>query len=842
MVDSQPMEEEFQGATTRDEGTETHGGTHRTSLTNAKTPSPFPTFIKENIDVLRTMIKEHDQEAKIKATPRKLAYADSDKEALARSLAKGFSDRFSLESSGTSDTHKQTLSTSKSQKTPSKNKEPTHLRRSRRLKDRSTTKEKARRERSKSRGKRSRHQEISSDSEYEEGSEDAYEDLRIQRITWKFLEEFSQQKRYAKDPTEIHGIKRRQNEGLQAFMDRFKSESSHIKGVPPVLRIVAFMHGHGHPELAKKLNDKILKTVDEMFESVRAFIRGEAAVGSAEMVRPPQEDKGYAPYPQKDTFTPLIKTPKEILAIESVSFLEPPPLIGTPEKQNLNKFYDYHGDRVKDIRWNNQRNRNQGRNGVKIINMIREEGNRKRPFEEGRFGLMNELTFPTIPQSQLTNEPIILEGIVKRSRVRRILVDGGSSSEIMYEHCSRNLDINARSRLRRCKTPMIGSWKEVQWRQREEKISRIREQAILRARSNSGRRPVLGSVSLEKTRSKEYIEELLADILRENMEVFTWTGSESIVVPRKSSTEKRVFHWLGEGLIRKVRHPEWITNAIPIKLANGTWKVQMDYSSLNKACSKDMYPFPKEGEELSSLMGYLYKCFLRLSKEYIQIRMAEDDEEKTGFHTKEGVYCFTRMPKELKNSAAILQRMMEEVLADQRGRNVEIHLEDIVIKSKSEQNLIQDVKEMLRKLRRVNIKIDPTMSSFGVKEGKFLGHMVTEEGLRADPERIQAIILSPTLRSPNQIRSLFLQLTAISKFIPKLAELKHPLREARMRMETAKEAGWMNEAEEAFRRIKRKLGKLQTLAIPKEGKTLMLCLGQRMETISSALLIERKGI
>ncbi|GJZ85625.1 reverse transcriptase domain-containing protein, partial [Tanacetum coccineum] len=223
----------------------------------------------------------------------------------------------------------QTRSTIKSQKTPSKNKEPTHLRRSRRLEDRSTTREKARRERSKSRRKRSGHQETSLDSEYEEGSDDACEDLNspykrpkpapfTQRITrfkyhkreklprnirvyegnkdpedhlggaarnWfddldpksvdsfeelsqKFLEEFSQQKRYAKDPTEIHGIKRRQNEGLQAFMDRFKSETSHIKGVPPVLRISAFMHGHGHPELAKKLNDKIPKTVDEMFERV----------------------------------------------------------------------------------------------------------------------------------------------------------------------------------------------------------------------------------------------------------------------------------------------------------------------------------------------------------------------------------------------------------------------------------------------------------------------------------------------------------------------------------------------------------------------------------------------
>ncbi|GKE12801.1 hypothetical protein Tco_1416352 [Tanacetum coccineum] len=152
--------------------------------------------------------------------------------------------------------------------------------------------------------------------------------------------------------------------------------------------------------------------------------------------------------------------------------------------------------------------------------------------------------------------------------------------------------------------------------------------------------------------------------------------------------------------------------------------------------------------------------------------MAEDDKEKTGFHTKEGVYCFTHMPKELKNFDATLQRMMEKVLANQRGRNVEIHLEDIVIKRKSEHNLIQDVKETLRKLRKVNIKIDPTMALFGVNEGKFLGHMVTEEGLRADPERIQ--------------------------FIPKLAELKHPLREAQTRMETAKEARWTNEAEEAL--------------------------------------------
>ncbi|GKB40097.1 hypothetical protein Tco_0885039 [Tanacetum coccineum] len=361
MVDSQPMEEEFQGVAIRDAGTETHGG---------------PT-------------EPHDQQAKMKATPRKLAYADSDKEAPVGSLAKGFSDRFSLESSCTSDTHRQTRSTIKS-----------------------TTKEKARIERSKLKRKRFGHQETSSDSEYEEGSDDAFEGMNspykrpkstsfTQRITrfkyhkraklpwnirvyegnkdpedhlvrssWK---NFRNKKRYTKDPTEIHGVKRRQNEGLQAFMDRFKSESSHIKGVPPVLCISAFMYGHSHLELAKKLNDKIPKTMDEMFERVKAFIRGEVAAGSAEMVRPSQGDKGYVrsawtegperarnrggprearrnmgvytPYPRKDTFTPLTKTPKEILAMESVSFPEPQPFIRTPEKQNLNKLCDYHGDK-----------------------------------------------------------------------------------------------------------------------------------------------------------------------------------------------------------------------------------------------------------------------------------------------------------------------------------------------------------------------------------------------------------------------------------------------------------------------------------------------------------------
>ncbi|GJR98258.1 hypothetical protein Tco_0270432 [Tanacetum coccineum] len=88
--------------------------------------------------------------------------------------------------------------------------------------------------------------------------------------------------------------------------------------------------------------------------------------------------------------------------------------------------------------------------------------------------------------------------------------------------------------------------------------------------------------------------------------------------------------------------------------------------------------------------------------------MAEDDEEKTGFHTEEGVYCFTRMSKGLKNSTATLQRMVEKVLADQKGWKVEVYLEEIVVKSKDEQSLME---ETLNKLKWVNMKINPNEST-----------------------------------------------------------------------------------------------------------------------------------
>ncbi|GJX74550.1 hypothetical protein Tco_0313145 [Tanacetum coccineum] len=152
MVDSQLVEEEVRGLEPRDVGKETQKGPTGPVLQTQATPSPYPAFVKENIDALRTMIKEHDRQTKAKTTPRKLIYANPKREAPNEFMTRNISDRLSLESYDTSDTHGKAHSASKSQKSLHKGKELSHLRRSRRLENQSKVKERTRRGKSKTRG------------------------------------------------------------------------------------------------------------------------------------------------------------------------------------------------------------------------------------------------------------------------------------------------------------------------------------------------------------------------------------------------------------------------------------------------------------------------------------------------------------------------------------------------------------------------------------------------------------------------------------------------------------------------------------------------------------------
>ncbi|GJR60433.1 hypothetical protein Tco_1502595 [Tanacetum coccineum] len=172
-----------------------------------------------------------------------------------------------------------------------------------------------------------------------------------------------------------------------------------------------------------------------------------------------------APYARRESFTLLTKTLKEILAMDNVNFPPPPPMVETPKKQNMNKFYDYHQDR--------------GHNTNECIHLknIEEacpQGDWLHPGEKtsGKWvwwwcwAARRERAHQRkreVPRYQLMNCPVVVEAMIEGFRVRRIHVDGGSSSEVMYDHCFRNLSYRTKSRLRESRIPLVGFSGEVSY-------------------------------------------------------------------------------------------------------------------------------------------------------------------------------------------------------------------------------------------------------------------------------------------------------------------------------------------------------------------------------------------
>ncbi|GJU32914.1 reverse transcriptase domain-containing protein [Tanacetum coccineum] len=163
----------------------------------------------------------------------------------------------------------------------------------------------------------------------------------------------------------------------------------------------------------------------------------------------------------------------------------------------------------------------------------------------------------------------------------------------------------------------------------------------------------------------------------------------------------------------------------------------------------------------------MLKCFLDAYKGYHQIPMAKGDEEKIAFFTREGVFYYKRLPFGLKNARATYQRLVDTVFNNQIGRNLEVHVDDIVIKSDSEEDMLADIQETFDKLRAINMKLNPRKCSFGVEEGPFLGYLITKQGIKANPSKVKAISDMKPPKTVKEIQSLNEKLAALSRFLPK---------------------------------------------------------------------------
>ena len=131
--------------------------------------------------------------------------------------------------------------------------------------------------------------------------------------------------------------------------------------------------------------------------------------------------------------------------------------------------------------------------------------------------------------------------------------------------------------------------------------------------------------------------------------------------------------------------------------------------------------------------------------------MYETDQEKTSFVTSQGLFCYKVMPFGLKNAGATYQRLVNHMFRPQIGRNVEVYVDDILVKSQDEEIHLEDLQETFDTLRQYNMKLNPSKCAFGVSSGKFLGFMVSYRGIEVNPDEIQAIL---DIKPPQNIKEV----------------------------------------------------------------------------------------
>ena len=133
----------------------------------------------------------------------------------------------------------------------------------------------------------------------------------------------------------------------------------------------------------------------------------------------------------------------------------------------------------------------------------------------------------------------------------------------------------------------------------------------------------------------------------------------------------------------------------------------VDYTDLNKHCPKDLFGLPRIDQIVDSTAGSALLSFLDCYSIYHQIALKEEDQSKTSFITLFGAYCYKTMSFGLKNAGATYQRAIQTCLGEQIGENIEAYVDDVVVKTKNPDTLIEDLKQTFKNLKKVEVEIEP---------------------------------------------------------------------------------------------------------------------------------------
>ena len=358
----------------------------------------------------------------------------------------------------------------------------------------------------------------------------------------------------------------------------------------------------------------------------------------------------------------------------------------------------------------------------------------------------------------------------------------------------------------------------------------------------------------------------MVKLLRRNVDVFAWDAYEApglnpefiyhrlnvdpLVTPKKQpprrpsnehveAIKSEVVKLKQAGAIKEIFYPQWLANTVVVKKKTGKWRIFVDFTDLNKACPKDPFPMPRIDQLVDATVGHPRMSFLDAFQGYHQIPLAMEDQKKTAFITPVGNYHYKVMHFGLKNAGSTYQRMMTKMFESRLGKNVEVYIDDMVVKSKLVSEHLANLSSIFEILRRHKLLLNAFKCSFGVGSGKFLGYMVTHRGIEVNPDQIRATNSLQPPRNPKEAQKLTRMMAALNRFISRSAERCRPFF---LLLQKWKEFQWSEECITAFQELKRYLSHPPIMSSPVVDKVLFVYLAVALHAISLVLIRVDNGI
>ena len=233
--------------------------------------------------------------------------------------------------------------------------------------------------------------------------------------------------------------------------------------------------------------------------------------------------------------------------------------------------------------------------------------------------------------------------------------------------------------------------------------------------------------------------------------------------------EKEIKKLLQAKIIVPLRYSDWVSNLVLVRKKNGEIRLCVDFRNLNQASLKDNYPLLKMDFVLQKVTGASRLSMVDVFSGYNQVAVEKGDQKKTASTTPWGTFMYARMPFGLMNAGATFQRAMDiEFVGDEF---VVIYLDDVTIFSKSDEEHLQHLQKAFLKCRNFGLSLNPKKYLFALEEGKLLGHIVSEEGVKIDPARVEEIQSIPLPRSNKDIQRFLGKINFLRRFVPNYAEI-----------------------------------------------------------------------